>query len=180
MKPVPPLLLNAIANSIPEPQVPKIWMEEKGREEENPDHPAYLKALSDRANEIGMRIIEATLLVGTELVSIPDGIAKPSDNSWIKRVELTGKILNQNDKDERYLTWLRFYAVETQEDLNKINSIPLQLAGIQEVEVETAIETFRSDEERGENNPIPNKNGHKNGHHVPANAARVSSRNRRT
>lgn len=179
MKPMPPLLLNAIANSIPEPEIPMIYIEEDDRHEANPNHPAYQKALLDRANDIGMRIIEATLSIGTELVSVPEGLAKPEDDSWLRRAKIARHEFNQDDTEERYLAWLRFYAAEIQEDLNRINSIPLQLAGIQEVEVEKAIDTFRGGEERGADNGVSGEVSDQNGHNVPVAASGPRTRNRR-
>src|SRR3972149_7775442 len=89
IKPMPPLLLNDIANSIPEPEMPKIFIEEDNRYEDNPDHPAYIKALNDRANEVGIRTINAIISVGSEVVSIPDGVLRPEDNGWPKRTKFT-------------------------------------------------------------------------------------------
>lgn len=177
MKPVPPLLLNSIANSVPEPEVPKVWIEEKGREEENPEHPAYLKAIIDRANLVGIMIIDATLAVGTELVSVPDNMLKPEDDGWLWQAKHSGKEFDLTDPKDRYLAWLRYYAVETQDDLNNLNTIPQILAGIREGEVDKVSNSFRGDEERGADSELPPKNNGKNGHNIPANTARTRARN---
>lgn len=182
VKPMPPLLLNAIANSIPEPEVPMWWNEDDQRHEANPNHPEYQKALADRNATIGMRIIDATLSVGTELVAVPGTMIPPESDSWIRRLKLTGQdaTFNPEDKEERYLAWLRLYAIETNADLEKVNSIPMQLAGLQEEEVAEAMELFPSGKTRGEDNGVSVENGVRNGHNVQPVAPRTRTRNRRT
>lgn len=180
MKPMPPLLLNAIANGIPEPDVPMLFVEEDNRHEANPNDPNYQKALNDRLTNISLRIIDATLSVGTELISVPDDLVKPEDDSWLNRAKLAGHAFDKESQEERYLAWLRFYAVETQADLNKINTIPLQLAGLQEAEVEEVINTFRGGEIRGDDNGVSGEGIGTNGHNVPVPATRTRTRNRRT
>lgn len=180
MKPMPPLLLNAIANGIPEPDVPMLYVPEDDRHEANPNDPNYQKALNDRLTNISLRIIDATLSVGTELISVPDNLVKPENDSWLNRIKLAGHIFDKESQEERYLAWLRFYAVETQADLNKINTIPLQLAGLQEAEVEEVINTFRGGEARGNDNGVSDEVIGTNGHNVPIPATRTRTRNRRT
>ena len=178
IKPMPPLLLNDIANSIPEPEMPKIFIEEDNRYEDNPDHPAYIKALNDRANEVGIRTINAIISVGSEVVSIPDGVLRPEDNGWLKRTKFTNYQFDADDPEERYLAWLRFYAIATSEDLNKVNTLPLILAGLREAEVEDALQSFRSGEERGIDPNLPNPDDNKNGDNLPASRPRGRPRNR--
>jgi hypothetical protein len=84
--PVPEGILEDVERRIEDPSVPVVFMEEEGREEENPNDPAYLKALEDAQYKRGLAIVEALCLFGVELL---DGMLEEA--TWQPRLEFYAK-----------------------------------------------------------------------------------------
>jgi hypothetical protein len=166
VKPMPPMLLNSVANSIPEPEVPKVFLEDKGREEPNPNHPDYLRAVAERNSTISLATINLILFACTEIIEVPDDVWKLESDDWVPLAKMAKVNFDPKDKTERYLAWLRCYALQTIDDLNQAQMIPLKLSGITEEEVEEAMETFRGGEVGDTDQPISIEIGSSNGDHV--------------
>lgn len=155
LKPVPPLLIQAVNNEFAPVAVPTVFLEDKGRKEENPNDPTYLKSVEEQEERQNLAIQDLVFAVGTEVISVPDGYFKPEEDGWIASVEFANKItggdlkIERDDPLKRYLYWLRFYALETTNDVVLVNSLPNMLAGIRENEVEDLINSFRGVPERG-------------------------------
>ena len=64
------------------PKVPKVWIEDKGREEENPNDPDYLDAMKDWLGQAGLKGIEVSLIFGTKIKSLPGNIPVLESNEW--------------------------------------------------------------------------------------------------
>lgn len=181
VKPVAPYLMTAVVKEFEYPDPPKVYMEEKGRDEENPNDPEYTKTVAEIDAARDLAVNDLLMGVGTEVSSVPEGYFPPESDNWIDQVEfafrITGKELNieRSDTIRRYLCWLRFYALETQIDLALASGLPLQVAGIQEGEVEEVIESFRGVSERGADQQGLSTDGSENGD--PENRA---ARRRRT
>lgn len=182
LKPVPPMLMQAVNNSFEAPNPPKIMMEEKGREEENPNDPDYLNTLVELAKANQLAVENLMYGVGTEFVSAPEGYYGPDDDRWIEQVEFASRItgveltLPREDKTLRYIFWLKMYAMEHSIDVVILSRIPSELGGIREGEVDEVIESFRRVPKRGDNNESAPEPGSKNGN--PANRASRRSRAR--
>ncbi len=150
MKPVPPILLQAVTSEFNPPPVPKVHIEEDDRWEENYSDPNYLDELNRLAEAQGKALQDLVAAVGSEVLSVPDGYFRPEEDGWIDQVkfaaELTGTKLEMDleNSTKRYLYWLRFYALETGADAALAQNLPYQLSGIREGEVEEVIESFRS------------------------------------
>jgi hypothetical protein len=120
-------------------------MESVGREEENPLHPAYLRAV-DEANHLrGTRTTEALMLFGVELLD-----AMPPDAEWLPKLRyLEGRgMLNLEDYDlndpiEKELCYKSFIAI-TAPDLMLVT----MASGLTEQEVAQAEDSFRRPKER--------------------------------
>jgi hypothetical protein len=170
MRPVPPLLLQAVNNEFPVPDPPVVYMEEKGRDEPNPNDPAYQKELERIAEAQDLAVNDLTLAVGTSVKSVPEGYFPPESDEWIEQVEFANRIvgidvhIEHSDKTKRYLHWLRFYAMETASDIALVRGLPMQLAGIREGEIEEVIESFQRLPERGTDNSGQTEAGSSNGH----------------
>lgn len=154
MRPVPPMLLQAVNQEFAPPDPPRVYIEEKGRDEPNPNDPEYAKTLLRLSAEQDLAINDLVLAVGTTVKSIPEGYFGPDEDGWIANIEfanrLTGRnlVIDKEDSIRRYLQWLRFYAMETGMDVALATGLPLQLAGIREGEVEEVVDSFRSLPER--------------------------------
>lgn len=148
-QPVPPLTLRYAASSIPRPKPPVIFREDKGREEENPEHPDYKAELAlweQKQQDLSMFIM---LAVGTRVESIPKEMSQPQDDDWIEPLEAAGIEMSLNTEPARYLSWLRFYALSNVKDLETIIKTVARHIGVTEEDVAAAAETFPSSEERG-------------------------------
>lgn len=170
IKSVPPFLVQAVQQEFKTPRPPKVYIEEKGREEENPNDPEYLRTLQELEEKQDLAVNDLFLGAGTTVLSVPEGYYLPEQDEWIDVVEfaqnITGKEIHieRNDKIKRYLHWLRFYALETGGDIALATSLPMQLAGIREGEVEEVMESFRGFPGRGTDTESSAPTGNSNGH----------------
>lgn len=170
IKSVPPFLVQAVQNEFRTPTPPKVMIEEKGREEENPNDPAYLRLLEELDEQQSLAINDLFLAAGTEVISVPDGYFMPEEDDWISVVEfaqnITGKDIHieRDNQVKRYLNWLRFYALETGGDIALATRLPMELAGIREGEVDEVMESFRSVPQRGTDTQDSASEGNSNGH----------------
>ena len=170
IKSVPPFLVQAVQNEFKTPAPPKVYIEEKGREEENPNDPEYLRKLLELEDQQNLAINDLFLAAGTEVISVPDGYFGPEQDDWIAVVEFAQNItgtdvhIERDNPIKRYLHWLRFYALETGADVALATRLPMELAGIREGEVDEVMESFRSVPERRTNTQDTIEQGNSNGH----------------
>jgi len=182
LKPVAPLLLNAVQEEFTPPDPPKVYMEEKGRDEPNPNDPAYLAEVERLSNEQSMAVNNMLLAAGTVCKSVPEGYFAPEDEGWIEQIAMAGEVtgrpieIHTDQKIKRYLCWLRYYALETNADIAILTSLIIQLGGITEGEVESAIESFRRLPERGPDTSSEIEAGNQNGNSANRASRRRSSR----
>lgn len=149
-KPVPPLYIEALADEFREPAPPLVFIESKDREEENPNDPAYLRKLDELRRAHQIALVNLVLGIGTELVSVPDGVHPPESDEWVDEVRRREKFTHKaiplpdlDDPDLRYIGWLRFYASDTNNDVALLGAIPQLLAGLREEEIRAAADSFR-------------------------------------
>lgn len=186
LKPVPPFLMSAVLNEFKDPEVPTVYMEEKGRDEPNPNDPDYLKAVEEVSKKQDKAIGDLLLSVGTSVKSVPDGYFPPESDEWIKQIEFASEITGANiliDKEnpiKRYLYWLRFYAIETQSDFSVINTMAYSLGGIRENEVQEVVDSFRSLPERRADTESALETVSQNGHTANRADRRQRARDRGT
>lgn len=187
IKPVPPLLLSAVLAEFPDPPEPTVWMEELGRNEPNPNDPQYAKDLIAVSEARDLAVNNLVLAVGTSFNSAPEGYFGPDDDGWVATVEFANKLVGKEiqvekadgDSITRYLQWMRFYALETSLDIALAQSLPYQLAGIREGEVEEVIESFQRNPQWGANTLGEPEAGNQNGNTDNRTARRARPRARR-
>lgn len=148
---VAPLLIRRAAANVPKPKIPVVWLEEKGREEPNPYHPDYLAAMAEYQELVSEAGLNAMLLTGTSPASLPDGMSGPDDNGWTEELEALD-IAIPTSKPGRYLAWLQFVALKSLADFYSVGEAVGKASGLSEEDVQTAIESFRSDQGRGTDN----------------------------
>lgn len=178
IKPSPPLLMNYVSQSIPEPEVPTYYDEDDDKHVPNPSHPDYVRAMAARSTALNLATINLILCSSTELESVPDDVPALESDDWLILAKMAGIEFNPNDKTERYLTWLRACAITTTEDLVNVQSVPLTLAGLTEGEVDEVLDSFRGGEERGADTELPAANGSTNGNNLPNRRGRPRTRDR--
>ena len=131
------------------PQVPVVYLEDKGREEENPNDPNYLRAVQEANIKRADRSINLLLGFGTEVLNpLPQGIADVADEEWVTDLtEMLGVEIPTNKK-LRHAYWLKAIALTDQEIVDVVNGITALSGLVKEEAAEQAADTFPSDEGR--------------------------------
>lgn len=140
-KQAPPLTLVQVMASKPRPDPPTYMNEKMGRLMENPDDPVYIERLQAWQMENSNKMLNALILLGTELVSVPKKFPGPESNSWLEEYSLLEIPMFPSNESWRYLTWIKFKAAPEVTDLDRIKEIVGKLSGIKETDVRAA-ETF--------------------------------------
>lgn len=147
-KKVPPLILSKIDEKYPEPTMPTVRDEDRGRNIPNPEDPSYLRAIDDNNRKKGTAIIDVLAGLGTEIVSVPEDFPKHTDTEWADNLIVFG-ISDVPEKGVgRYLAWLRYVVIQTPEDLAQIARKSAASLGIAESEVSAAISGFSDQKKR--------------------------------
>lgn len=140
-KMVPPLGFVTVMAGYQRPK-PPMWKDPNmGRMMENPNDPDYIERVRSWQTEYSDATLNVMIIYGTELVSAPNGFPKPKDKKWLDRYKTTGLEAVEDNEDWRYITWIKFVAALTVEDLNLIKEVVGRLSGVPEADVQAA-ETF--------------------------------------
>lgn len=156
MKPSRFLLQEKARQMLPkQPKAPKVFVESKGREEENPADPDYIEAIGRWTAEWAEASENATILMGTVIESLPEGFERPEDTSWAQELADAYGLEVPSSKPLRYCAWLKLWAVRTDDDAQRLKDATDSLLGIPQRQVEEAMESFRGGEERSEDMGTP-------------------------
>lgn len=136
----PPLMLIKVMAAFPRPKPPVYFNATMGREVENPDDPDYIERVKANQTESSNAMLNALILLGTELVEVPKKFPKPSDDSWLEEYTEFGLPVKPEKRSWRYLTWVIFKAAPTKEDLDAIQKVVGRLSGVSEDAVHSAEE----------------------------------------
>ena len=143
LHPVSSSLVEEMKAAIEMPKVPVVYIEEKEREEENPNDPRYIEAVEEVNRKRADAIFDALCTFGVELV---DGL--PEDGLWIKKLKLLERrgaldLSGFNLEDEFDLEFLyKRYVAVAGTDLQLIGG----LHGFRPMEVARARAMFLGDE----------------------------------
>lgn len=179
IKPCPPMLLNSVISAVPIPPIPTFFNDDKGREEENPNHPSYIQALQDRNLLISKATSDLLMFACTSIKDIPEGCVGPEDDSWLPLAKMAMIDFDPSDKVERYLAWMRVYAIATVDDMTRTQTLPIQLSGLGEAEVDEVIESFRGGEGEPADQDVPTPEPSSNGDNLHDINPRGRTRTRR-
>ena len=146
VKQAPPLTLIKVMAAFPRPKPPVYLNATMGREVENPDDPDYLERLQAHKTESSSALLNALILLGTELVSTPKKFSKPDENSWLEEYAELGIPSKPESKSWRYLNWVMFKAVANEKDLEVIQKAVGRRSGVPETAVKSAEAFSGSDE----------------------------------
>ena len=130
---------------IENPPVPTWFNEDKGREEDNPNHPDYLAACG-KANEArALAMMDALALFGVELL---DGL--PEDDLWLRKLKLLARkgqldlsVYDLDDEIDREFLYKKHIAISTP-DWAKL----MTLSGVPEEAVQQMEDSFPGDTQR--------------------------------
>lgn len=139
-KPAPALALVKVMASFPRPKVPTYFNTTLGRELENPDDPDYLERVQAQKTESASAMLNALILFGTEIETVPKKFPGPSANEWIDEYREVGLDAKPENKTWRYLNWVIFKAAPSAEDMQAIQKVVGRLSGVPESAVQDAEE----------------------------------------
>lgn len=145
-----------IVLKIPEPEMPKVFIEEKDRWEDNPNNPQYVAALRKYSRDTGLTTFYVYILYGTEVISVPDGIPEWNSN-WHEDFAEWDITIRPVGSKSRYLDWLKYIVFENDTEIADCVTGIMRLSGIigEEDVVETEA-TFQGNETRGtDTEPVP-------------------------
>lgn len=130
----------AVLRKFPAPTVPRVYVADKEREEENPNDPAYLAAVRQREIDSAFAVTDAALLLGLEVVSVPEGFPGPDDPAWLEERELLG-LSSGDTASARRLDWLKYKAAPDDADFKAVMLAVGRRAGTPEADVTAAIKS---------------------------------------
>lgn len=139
-KQAPPLVLIEVMSSFPRPKPPVYHNEKMGREIENPDDPDYIERVKSWEMESSKAVLNALIILGTELVSKPKGFAGPGEQKWMDEYSMFGVPMHPQNETWRYLTWVKYKAVQNEKDLEAIREVVGRLSGVRDSSVKSAEE----------------------------------------
>lgn len=145
LRKVSSLLIMEAGRKIKDIDVPVTYIEDKGREEENPNDPKYKAAQAEVDQARTIIVINATLAFGTAVVdALPTGVDHWQTDEWLADVEdLTGVQVPRTGKG-RYVSWLKFYAIPDNQELFDLQLAVARLSGrVPEADVAQAEDSFR-------------------------------------
>lgn len=127
LKSVSATLIDSVTSRIVDPPIPRVYIEEKGREMANPDDPDYQAALAENQRLRGLAALDAIIMFGVELAD-----PVPADGKWLERLRFMEKRgllslaeYNLDDPMELEFVYKRLVAVSPAdiERLNRMNRI---------------------------------------------------------
>lgn len=150
LKKVSAMLISEAGRKIVRPTVPVVFIEEKGREEENPNDPNYLAAQQNANWETTVLTINVTIAFGTQVIedTIPSDVEHWESLGWSDSLEeLLGLKIAPAGR-ARYSAWVKFYALpDHQELLDLQRAIAIFSGNVPEAAVADAEDAFRNNEE---------------------------------
>lgn len=180
-KPVPPYVVRSAGKNVPKPEPPMLEREDRGRSEPNLSDPEYLQAYSDWLNLLSEASLDAFLLLGTEIVELPEGVARPEEDTWLPNLEFLGVEVDASSERARYLSWLRYYAITSTSDLMLLTSTIAKKSGVREGDVNSALDSFRGVPEGGADHGAPSAEVvNPDGDQLPRRVRRARARGRGT
>ncbi len=144
-KRVSSVLFAELARKFKEPEPPMWYNKENDREEENPNDPAYLRAKSQYATDLGLAVLNAVILFGTCVVKVPPDIDALESDGWKQKLRIAGIEIGDT-KDHEYIAWIKYIATTGQEDYDKIETAVAGISNVLEDDVSNVSPIFRDQE----------------------------------
>jgi hypothetical protein len=144
LRPVPPFAIRQAGQAVPKPEMPTYWDEKLQAFEDNPNDPEYAEAVADYDRTVYESAVNLSLIMGTEVLEVPEGMVGPDANEWLEDLEAAGVVLDVRTASRRKLHWLNYYALRLPADITAVTARALQRAGLGEAEIALAISSFLS------------------------------------
>ncbi len=124
-----------------EPKPPTVFIEAKGREEENPSDPDYLQARQAWLATTGLRALRALIPTGSALMSKPEDVVGPEDEDYPDLMASMG-IEPGTGRYTRYVQWILHVACSGRDDIGLLSTTLMRRAGVREEDVAEAQALF--------------------------------------
>ncbi len=128
----------------PEPQLPMVWIEDKGRHEPNPLDPDYAQAYKLHQVEVAARVLDVLYARAIEVVEIPGDVGGPDSQEFRDYLELAMGEELRKSKLGKWVQWLRYWAVPDGDDLDLQRRL-FELAGVPVQDIRVVEATFQGD-----------------------------------
>lgn len=138
------------------PHVPVVFIEDKEREEENPEDPEYQKMLNEWNESTEMRLMDFVLMTGTKAIEIPGTVSPIDSEDWAEENRYLGIDIAATG-NVRYLQWVKYVACPTPDDITSLIMAAGRKLGVTEEDVADAASMFQNREERRANTKSPRK-----------------------
>ncbi len=148
------LVVDADARLV-QPKPPQVYLKDEDRYIENPNSPTYQTELTAWANaryEQSNNIYLGLGVMNEFPSELPAGLHGLASDDWMDELTYLGLTVPEKGI-ARKVAWLRYHVFQDANEVNKcVHKVALYSGLVKEEEVEQAIETFPSDEERESNN----------------------------
>jgi hypothetical protein len=141
----------------PKPKPPMVYIKDDDRYEENPNDPTYLDNLTSWRNSMYENNYNLFLGLGVvrEFNDLPEGMIPLDSDDWAEDAAVLGLTV-PTSRMGRMVAWLRYHVLDDADEVRAcIHKIAVYSGLAAEEEVQEAVETFPSDEERGTTEPTP-------------------------
>lgn len=160
------------------PKPPMITREDRdGRQEPNEDDPEYRVAYTEWVSGTGWRVLDTLVATCVTVDHVPDGILGPDTNEWAAEVADVYMLPLEANPKRRLAQWVLLQV--TDEDLLDLGPLLMAQAGVQEEDVQRALDSFRSTGGRVPDTRDATDGGHIDGNTVQAPAPRSRADRRR-
>lgn len=144
------------ARRLQAPKPPRTFMEEKGREEENPADPNYLAALRDYRYDTGMLAVSTYFILGTRVEGeLPPGVEPVTTEGWVDELKsVDPRVDIPSAGPRRYLAWLKYHALPDEDQNSLLQACVRYSGGTLEADVTAAQASFRNQPARDTTNGV--------------------------
>lgn len=144
------MVMTDAARRLKAPPIPRTFIPEKEREEENPSDPAYIEAYTMYRYDMGMLAVTTYFILGTKVEGeLPAGMCSVKDDDWADNLRAVDPNIEiPPDGPRRYLAWLKYYALSDADQSSLVLACQRYSGGTLEVDVAQAQATFRDRETR--------------------------------
>ena len=178
---VSPRLMKAMRDQSEEgrPKPPMITREDRGdRQEPNEDDPEYRAAFTEWVSGTGWRVLDTLVATCATVEHVPDDIPGPDTDEWATELAEVYKLPLEANPKRRLAQWVLLQT--TDEDLLDLGPLLMAQAGVQEEDVQRALDSFRSGAGRTPDSSGATDGGRVNGDTVPTSPPRSRAARRRT
>lgn len=154
IKAVPSMVIAAVQEIIPAPRVPTFRNEAKGRDEENPSDPEYIRAVDAHRTKLAMTTNDAFLANGVRVVSVGPSKSVLDSNDWVEGLTFVGLEVPDEGIGRR-VAWLRWHILDDSDFLDVISAIAVAGGLATEEKVQQAISSFRDNKDGDTDNVVP-------------------------